>query len=248
MNIKNNENRRLNLLDADLNLLKVFDALYIERNVTKAANRLNIAQSSLSSSLRRLRILFSDELFIRSSHGMLPTKRAIEIEPSITECLLAISQAITVPKKFKPSESKRTFIIGGSDFSAFTILPKLITFLKKNAPHIRLEMKPFLPEEAVENIDNGTIDFAICSVSNYPKRLYCKNIFNEDMVVIARNNHPVIKDNGDFSLEQYAALQHIYITSKGEGEKIIDKELQKKFFTTGYLFKSSELPYCTLHR
>jgi len=218
----------LNLSDVDLNLLKVFEALYIEQNVTKAAIRLGVAQSSLSSSLKRLRELFKDELFLRSAGGMLPTKRAIAVEPNITDCLEAIREAMNEPVQFSPETSVRLFVIGGSDFTAFTILPTLIKYLKKNAPHIRLEMKPILPSESVDYIDSGRVDFAICSGKAYPKRLFQRLLFDEDMAVITSKNNPLLEQDEKLTLKKYAQLHHIYISSKGEGEKIVDRYLKKR--------------------
>lgn len=217
----------MNLSNVDLNLLKVFEALYIERNVTRAAVRLGIAQSSLSSSLKRLRELFHDELFVRSSKGMMPTKRALSIESNIIECLNSVREAIIVPQKFDPTSSTRTFVIGGSDFSAFTILPELIRFLRKTAPQMRLEMRPIPPNETIDYIEGGRVDFAISSENIHPKKIFRKLLFSEDMAVIVGRNNALHQPNKNLTLKKYAELQHIYITSKGEGEKMVDQVLKK---------------------
>jgi DNA-binding transcriptional LysR family regulator len=57
----------LNLRSVDLNLLPVFEAIYEERNLSRAAGRLAMTQSAVSHALSRLRTLFRDELFIRQS-------------------------------------------------------------------------------------------------------------------------------------------------------------------------------------
>ncbi len=243
----------MNLAKIDLNLLKVFEQLYIERNVTSAAQNLGMAQSSLSSALKRLRELLGDELFVRSPIGMQPTQRAMEIEASISDCLNGARRAISSPKKFIPAESERIFVIGGSDFSAFTILPNLIQFLNKNAPHVRLQLRPFLPQEMISQIDSGVVDFAISSGKNFPKRINRKILFEEDMVVLAREDHPVLKDKSEITLEEYTQCQHVFVTSKGEGELIIDRELKKRtlsrdiyikvqnFLIVPYIIENSDL-------
>lgn len=218
----------MNLSNVDLNLLKVFEALFIERNVSNAAKRLGIAQSSLSSSLKRLRVLFSDELFVRTAGGMQPSKRATAIEPQISSCLDAVREAMIGPTEFDPTQSTRVFSIGGSDFTAFTILPGLIDFLKKEAPHIRMKMVPILPNEAVDAIDQGRVDFAVCSGNAYPKRIHQHTLFEEDMTVISSKNNPLLEGAKKLDLKKYAELQHIYIESKGHGEVIVDRLLKKK--------------------
>jgi len=243
----------LDLSDVDLNLLKVFEALYIEQSVTLAAKRLGVAQSSLSSSLKRLRILFRDELFVRSANGMVPTKHADTIEPYISDCLGAVKAAIADTVGFSPETCARKFVIGGSDFTAFTILPSLIKFLMKNAPLVRLEMKPIPPNETADCIDSGQVDIVICAGKSYPKKLFQKKLFEEDMAVIISKDNPLVKSGEKLTLEKYSQLQHIYISSKGEGEKIIDRLLKVRgmrretyltvpnFLIVPYLVENSDL-------
>ena len=63
-----------NIRSVDLNLLAAFDALFDERSVTRAADRLSLTQPTVSGMLHRLRRMFSDPLFVRTSHGVLPTR------------------------------------------------------------------------------------------------------------------------------------------------------------------------------
>ena len=83
----------MNIRNIDLNLLVVFDALFDERNVTRAADRLALTQPTVSGMLKRLRHLFSDELFHRTSHGILPTPRAEALAGPIKD-LLGTAEAL----------------------------------------------------------------------------------------------------------------------------------------------------------
>ncbi|NVJ11705.1 LysR family transcriptional regulator, partial [Myxococcus sp. AM001] len=65
-----------NLRQLDLNLLLVFDALMQEGNLTRAAERLHLSQSTVSNALARLRQQLGEELFQRTARGMTPTARA----------------------------------------------------------------------------------------------------------------------------------------------------------------------------
>jgi len=173
-------------------------------------------------------VIIDDELFIRSPGGMTPTQRALEIEPVVIDCLNKARKAVFPPKEFQPQESTRKFIIGGTDFSVLTIIPKLIAFLNNEAPNLRLEMKPCLPNELLSKLDEGELDFAVRSGKSVPKRFSYEKLFEEDMVVITRKNHPFFEDKDSLTLEEYCSVQHIYITSKGEGEQVIDKYLKKQ--------------------
>lgn len=78
----------------DLNLLKVFDAIYNERNLVLAGKRLHLTQSAVSHALGRLRELVGDELFIRTGKGMVPTARAVAMAPHLQDSLHRIETAL----------------------------------------------------------------------------------------------------------------------------------------------------------
>ncbi len=89
----------------DLNLLVYLDALLRERNVTQAAHQLNLSQPAMSNGLRRLRDLFDDPLLVRTSDGMTPTERALQLEPVVREVLSMIDQAVQQRSAFDPQEA-----------------------------------------------------------------------------------------------------------------------------------------------
>lgn len=66
----------MNLSRVDLNLFVVFEAIYTLGSITAAGRKLNLSQSAVSHALARLRSLFDDPLFERSSRGMAPTPLA----------------------------------------------------------------------------------------------------------------------------------------------------------------------------
>src|SRR5712664_789837 len=86
----------------DLNLLVVFDALMLERNVTRAARRLALSQPALSHALGRLRHMLKDELFIRSPKGMIPTPRAEQLAVPVRAALDGLQRSLE-PIRFDPS-------------------------------------------------------------------------------------------------------------------------------------------------
>ena len=81
----------------DLNLLISLQVLLEERSVSRAAERLFITQPAMSKTLTRLRILFNDALFTRSSRGMQPTPRALELAARLGEILGDISHLLSEP-------------------------------------------------------------------------------------------------------------------------------------------------------
>ena len=86
----------------DLNLLVYLDVLLRECNVTRAAEELGISQPAMSNSLRRLRDLFDDPILVRTSDGMTPTDRALELQPLVRTVLAAAEQAVLPKTEFDP--------------------------------------------------------------------------------------------------------------------------------------------------
>ncbi|GAB7533885.1 LysR family transcriptional regulator [Burkholderia sp. 3C] len=115
-----------NISRLDLNLLVVFQCVMSERSVTRAAEILNLTQGAVSSSLRRLRENFGDELFVRGEGGMLPTRRALELAPKVTEALAAIAVMIDGKSPFAAETSARVFNIALSDDIESCVSPMLV--------------------------------------------------------------------------------------------------------------------------
>ncbi len=130
----------VNVSRIDLNLLVFLDALLRERNVTRAADQLGITQPAMSNGLRRLRTLFEDPLLVRTSDGMTPTNRALELQPLIRHVLVDIEQAVRPQTPFEPVGSQRVFRIMASDYAESTLIPALLRQLRHDAPHITLDM------------------------------------------------------------------------------------------------------------
>jgi LysR family transcriptional activator of mexEF-oprN operon len=115
-----------NLSGFDLNLLVAFDALMAERNVSRAAAKLGITQPALSHALKRLRMAFNDELFIRTRNSMQPTARAFSLEPSIRSVLDECLSTLINHASFDPASAKRTFKLSMSDGTAAIVLPAIM--------------------------------------------------------------------------------------------------------------------------
>src|ERR1051325_11327592 len=104
----------VNITATNLNLFVAFDALMTHCSVSRAAKHVGITQSAMSNSLRHLRGLFSDPLFLRSSHGIVPTPRARELAGPVREALRLLERSLG-PRVFDPAASTRTFVLYTSE-------------------------------------------------------------------------------------------------------------------------------------
>ncbi|MBT6126027.1 MAG: LysR family transcriptional regulator, partial [Halieaceae bacterium] len=150
----------MNVNRIDLNLLVYLDALLRERNVTQAANQLSLSQPAMSNGLRRLRELFDDPLLVRTSDGMTPTERALELEPVVREVLSKIDKAVQPRSDFEPDQAQRVFRIMASDYGEATLFPAVLAKLRDLAPGITLDiMTP--SDVSFLDVERGKVDMVI---------------------------------------------------------------------------------------
>jgi DNA-binding transcriptional LysR family regulator len=127
------------MMDIDLNLLRIFDILYDERNVTRAAARLFLTQSAVSHALARLREVLGDPLFMRIPSGLQPTERAHQLAPRLRVALAEIRSAVATPI-FDPAKTHQRFVIAAGSYFCMLIVPSLIALARKSAPGITLQI------------------------------------------------------------------------------------------------------------
>jgi DNA-binding transcriptional LysR family regulator len=99
--------QKMNLRNMDLNLLIVFDALMRERNVSRAAEAIYLSQPAMSHALKRLRTQLDDQLLVRSTNGMQPTPRALELEGPVRSILNQMKRCLEPTEDFNPSQSQQ---------------------------------------------------------------------------------------------------------------------------------------------
>jgi len=173
----------------DLNLLKVFEAVYEERNLILAGKRLHLSQSAVSHALRRLRELVGDELFIRTGKGMEPTGRSVAMAPTLLDSLRRIQDTLGV-EPFVPAHSKRRFVIAANDHVTEVIIAQLSRALLKLAPAVDLVIRPSTRLDLAEQIDLGRIDLAIGIFSQVPPRFSSCELMSQEESILMRRGHP----------------------------------------------------------
>jgi len=150
----------MNLRKLDLNLLLVFDAIYAEASITRAANRLGLTQPALSNALKRLREHLGDPLFKREGRGIVPTVEAKRLAPAIREALRAIEQAVSIATDFDPPTSARIFSMTLPEALEARLMPPLLNRVTELAPNIQFRLKLF-GGNVEQLVLSKEIDFAI---------------------------------------------------------------------------------------
>ena len=197
----------------DLNLLVYLDALLRERNVTQAANQLNLSQPAMSNGLRRLRELFNDPLLVRTSEGMTPTERALELEPVVREVLSKIDQAVQPRGDFEAGTAQRVFRIMASDYAESTLFPSVLGKLRTLAPGLTLDL--MTPSDvSFLDVERGKVDMVINRFDSMPQSFHQIHLWDDSFTCVLSPENPVLKD---FTLENYLKANHVWVSKTGMG-------------------------------
>jgi len=203
----------MNIARVDLNLLVYLDVLLRECNVTRAAEELGISQPAMSNSLRRLRDLFDDPLLVRTSDGMTPTDRALELQPLVRNVLAAAEIAVLPKTIFDAAASDRIFRIMASDYTEVTLLPQLLTRLRKEAPNIRLDiMTP--SDVSFHDVERGKVDLVINRFDTLPQSFHQVHLWDDSFSCVMSASNPVIKN---WNLDSYLSHKHVWVSKTGMG-------------------------------
>src|ERR1700738_1686307 len=143
----------------DLNLLVVFDAIMMERSVTRAGQRLGLSQPAISHALTRLRHMLKDELFVRSPSGMMPTPRAEQLATPVRIALDGLQQSLE-PDHFDPAEDTTTFRIAVDNYAAIVLVAPIAAYVARIAPGVRLDFRPSGTLDVLEQLDRSELHLA----------------------------------------------------------------------------------------
>ncbi len=203
----------------DLNLLKVFDAVFEDRNLVLAGRRLHLSQSAVSHALARLRELVGDELFLRTGKGMAPTGRALAMAPALRDALRRIEATLGVAP-FSPAQSARRFVIAANDHVTAVVVAPLARALQAAAPAVDLVIRPSTRLDLAEQIDLGRIDLAIGIFSQVPARLNTRTLLAQGEAILMRKGHPAARRK--LQVKDLARYPLLTISVGGQEEGAVD--------------------------
>jgi len=208
----------------DLNLLHVFDTIYREGSLTRAAKALHLTQPAISHSLARLRDHFNDPLFTRQGNQMVPTPLARRFLESMRPGLNQIQSAVNQFHAFDPASQRKTYALGLRDVLESTFLPQLISKLAPY-PDMEVQSQRVARRDMETQLAAGKLDFAIDVLLPVSNQTSHELLRQDRLVVLARKGHPVIARGLDMA--SYLEARHILVSSRAEGPGIEDFELSR---------------------
>lgn len=241
----------MELKDVDLNLLLVFNQLRIERRVSKVANTLGVSQPAVSNALARLRTLFGDELFLRTSTGMEPTPFAEQMAEPVSAALVLIDSALNQRTSFEPATSQRALTIAMTDIGEIYFLPALMAALSARAPGVRISTVRNTAASLQDDMASGRVDLAVGLLPQLKAGFFQRRLFKQRYVCLMREGHRLSKRQ--FGLKEFVAAEHVVVASAGTGHGKIDEWLERAgvqrharlavphFVAVGHILKTTDL-------
>ena len=167
----------LDLHRLDLNLLLTLNALLIERNVTRAAERLHLSQPSVSVQLGKLRAAFGDPLLLPGPRGMLPTARALALLAPLQAVLAQLEQVLQPAPAFDPATAEVRWNLAAADATEYAILLPMLRALRAQAPLSRMAVFEAVPARMAQALETGQVDLGFLAQEEAPPGLRHRTLF-----------------------------------------------------------------------
>ncbi len=196
----------MHIKEIDLNLLRLFDAVYRQGNVSRAALELNLTQPAASQGLMRLRRLLADPLFERAAGGVKPSPKAQRLSDAVRQAMALLEAAFQESSGFDPVQSRRTFRLHMSDIGEGRFLPDLMSALNRAAPGVRLDTVSLPTAELAQALTTGHVDFAFGFLPNLlDAGLARAQLLQDKYCVLLRQGHPFLTKH----ISPEALLDHL---------------------------------------
>lgn len=242
----------------DLNLLRVFNEVMLERNVSRAAHNLAMTQPAASNAVQRLRDALADTLFVRVASGVQPTPYAERIWPVVREALQSLEVNL-LPERFAPEQARNHFRLAMADATAAVLIPAITPTLQSQAPSITLRILPLLTRDPRQLLDQDAMDIAL---GFFPKavaelhhtadsEVVHERLYDGEYVVVMRKGHPLA--NQPMTIDTFCEATHLLVSFSGKPFGFTDEALAQmgrrrkilvtvnQFFTAGRVVTQSDL-------
>ncbi len=251
-----------NFRTLDLNLLRVFDQVMAERNLTRAASSLAMSQPAVSNALNRLRDTLGDKLVVRSGYGVEPTPKALALWPAIADALRQIESSLS-PREFVPAEASTTFVLAMADATAAELMPGLVEIIERDAPGVSMRVLPLTTRDPRRLLDEGEMDLAVgffptvlaeATEKEQSGRMPAfehQRLFGGEYVCVMRHGHPL--GRRPLTIERFCDAHHLRVSFTGRPFGFVDEALAavgrqrrvvltvNQFFTAGRVVATSDL-------
>jgi DNA-binding transcriptional LysR family regulator len=205
------------LRTVDLNLLVVFDAVYAERNLSRAAGRLAMTQPAVSNALARFRALTRDRLFVRGARGVTPTPLADRLAEPVRRALELVREGLEGVRAFDPRTSQRSFTLASAFGIEVLVGAAVLNWVRRVAPGVTVRGVTVVERQRLwPDLRDGIVDIAADFIPPRDERFASERVMQAEAAVIVRKGHPRIRSR--LTLAGYLAEEHVVLSRAGMAE------------------------------
>lgn len=224
----------MNFRTLDLNLLRVFDVVMVERHVTRAAVRLAMTQPAVSNALRRLRDATGEELFVPGANGVTPTPRAEAVWPAVRAAMDSLRGAFD-PQEFDPRRDRRSFTLCMADATADVLMPTMMKLLQRESLQVDVRVLALTTRDPRPQVEQGLADVAVGFFPDVAAAHAAQGgtgttvldaLYGCEYVIVMRRDHPLARDEAT-SLDAYCASRHLRVSFAGRPHGFVDEALAR---------------------
>ncbi len=222
------------LRNIDLNLLTIFEAVYVHKGIVNAAKILNLTPSAISQSIQKLRAIFPDPLFIRKGQGVTPTAYASHLHEYISQGMESILGALDLTGSY---DKQRTITIATSSSVGALVMPTIYKAVRREFPQLLLRNIPVT--DAINKLSQFQADLVIDSYVITARALAHHVLYTDQLVLVCREGHPALElpMNID-TLRQY---EHTLLMVDGQNHSDLRKRIYELFPDRQVSFSSYNL-------
>ena len=207
-------------------LLRILEAILVEKNITRAARTLRISQPAVSVALKKIRILLGDPLVISDGKTLILTERAERIQETLKRALVDIQNIVLDKAAFDPADSTETLKIATTDNIAHHFFSHLFGQIYKKAPLIKVELISFGQDsDPFTALKDGSADVAVGNWAELPDNLHYSQLYEDSMVCLMRKGHPYEQR---ITKQQYLDAMHVAPSPYSVGKRgVVDTYLSR---------------------
>jgi len=159
--------------------------------------------------------VLGDPLLLPAQRGMIPTRRATELQAPLHEALEGVRRVIGEGAPIDPRRAQATVVIAASDYVQYSLLMRLSYVLRTEASEIRIAWRNLEVAMLGAQLERGEVDLALMTPEHFPGSMRMSQLYVERYVVIVRRGHLVVQDTLD--LDMFCSLDHVVVSLQGGG-------------------------------
>ncbi|AGN87699.1 YbeF family transcriptional regulator [Enterobacter sp. R4-368] len=210
------------LRNIDLNLLTIFEAVYVHKGIVNAAKVLNLTPSAISQSIQKLRAIFPDPLFIRKGQGVTPTAYASHLHEYISQGLESILGALDLTGSY---DKQRTITIGTPPSIGALVIPVIFQAIKESSPHLMMRNIPV--NDAESQLSQFQIDLIIDTHIAGSRTINHHVLYSDRVMLVCRKGHPCL--NGPINEAVLQQYEHTLLMLEGQNLSGLRQRVQDLF-------------------